>query len=132
MSPRLLRSLRPRVFYAKQLRRFVCRLIYSAISGSAETDLILNGVDGDSFKTWNQIRLLCQEVFGGFKSLLMRQKSETSRMQLHPVGLGQQLRNGLLHLDLTRSHYSAAFKVRAPSRRCNLQLCTKLVIRPFS
>lgn len=131
MSPRLLRSPRPRVFYAKQLRRFVCRLIYSAISGS-ETDLILNGVDGDSFKTWNQIRLLCQEVFGGFKSLLMRQKSETSRMQLHPVGLGQQLRDGLLHLDLTRSHYSAAIKVRPPSRRCNLQLCTKLVIRPFS
>lgn len=63
---------------------------------------------GDSFKTWNQIRLGCEEVFGGFKSLLMRQKSETSRMQLHPVGLGRQLRNGLFHLDLTRSHCSVA------------------------
>lgn len=64
---------------------------------------------GDSFKTCNQIRLLCEKLFGGFKSLLMRQKSETSRMPLYPVGLGQQLLNGLFHLDLTRSHYAVAF-----------------------
>lgn len=30
-------------------------------------------------------------------------------MQLHPVGLGQQLLNGLFHLDLTRSHFPVAF-----------------------